>query len=147
MIQKTWPFAKLLDLDLSGMWSVADSGLIRSRSNQGDIGSQIFWSICENYRSMKSSAHSVADPCPSSGWSRISQTGGGGPTPNFGAKTYYIYLATFLPKMAWKWKKFDPWGLHVSSDPWICHCLSCWQILDSLCSRTFLSRSIAKMRK
>ena len=27
MIQKTRPFAKLLDLDLSGMWSVADSGL------------------------------------------------------------------------------------------------------------------------
>ena len=38
-----------------------------------------------------------------SDWSRIFQTRG--TTPEFGLKTFY--LARFLPKTAWKWKKFN----------------------------------------
>ena len=37
--------------------------------------------------------------------SSISQTGGGAPTSEIEAKTYY--LSRFLSKTAWKWKKLD----------------------------------------
>ena len=43
---------------------------------------------------------------PTSSGSRISQVGA--PPPEFGVKTYY--LASFLPKTAWKWKQLDREG-------------------------------------
>ena len=54
-----------------------------------------------------------------SGGSRISSRGV--PTPEFGPKTYY--LTRFLPKTAWKWKKFD-WCAFLAGLTWVKSCLA-----------------------
>ena len=68
---------------------------------------------------------------PGSDRSRISHTGeGGGINPQFRAKTYY--LARFLSKTAWKWKKLEQERAHPCPSAQICQ----WYRLGFMCKFT-----------